>query len=112
MKTSRITQADEHNFQERVLAASHERPVLVDFSADWCGPCRAIAPVMNKIAEEYAERLSVIQIDADENMKLCGHYRLRGFPTVLLFVAGEEVGRFGGFKPTPQVREFIDGHLA
>ena len=102
---------EEGDFAERVVAASRLRPVLVDFSAEWCAPCRAIEPVMARIAEEYAGRVSVLKVDADENMKLCGHYRLRGFPTVLLFVGGEEVDRFGGFKPTPQIREFLDRHL-
>ena len=106
-----ILEAEEKNFTQVVVEASRERPVLVDFSAEWCAPCRAIEPVMHKIADELAGRLTVVKVDADENMKLCGHYRLRGFPTVLLFADGEEQGRFAGFRPTHQVKEFIDDHL-
>ncbi|GAB6040086.1 thioredoxin family protein [Endothiovibrio diazotrophicus] len=106
-----IIEVDEGNFADAVVAASHQKPVLVDFSAEWCAPCRAIEPVMHKIADEMGERLTVAKVDADENMKLCGHYRLRGFPTVLLFQNGEEKGRFAGFKPTPQVKEFVEQHL-
>lgn len=106
-----ILEADEKSFAEVVVEASREKPVLVDFSAEWCSPCRAIEPVMHKIADELAERITVVKVDADENMKLCGHYRLRGFPTVLLFDGGEELGRFAGFRPTPQVKEFIEEHL-
>ena len=106
-----IVEADEHNFAQVVVEGSKERPVLVDFSAEWCAPCRAIEPVMHKIADEMVDRLTVVKVDADENMKLCGHYRLRGFPTVLLFQNGEEKGRFAGFRPTHQVKDFIEEHL-
>ena len=82
-----ITTVDLHDFDSRVLASSHEAPVLVDFWADWCSPCRVIAPVLERVITEYngAARLAKLEVDAGENMKLAGHYRVRGFPTIILF---------------------------
>lgn len=106
-----IFNAEEHDFKEKVLDASHQQPVLVDFTADWCGPCHALKPVLERVIPEYEGRVLLAKVDADENMKLCGHYRLRGFPTVLLFIDGAEVGRFAGSKSPQALREFIDGHV-
>lgn len=106
-----IFNAEEADFKEKVLQASHERPILVDFWADWCGPCLALGPVLEKVIPEYEGAVALAKVDADENMKLAGHFRLRGFPTVILFINGEEVDRFAGAKPFHFVREFIDGHL-
>src|SRR5512143_25278 len=106
-----IFDATRDNFQEKVIDASHQQPVMVDFWADWCGPCLALSPVLDRIIPEYEGRVLLAKIDADENMKLCGHYKLRGFPTVLLFINGEEVERFSSARPMPFVREFIDRHL-
>lgn len=98
-------------FQEKVIEASHLQPVLVDIGADWCGPCLVLEPVMEKIIPEYEGRVLLAKIDADENMKIAGHYRVRGFPTVILFINGEEVDRFHGAKPFHTVRDFIGQHL-
>jgi len=106
-----IFDIDGDQFQEQVLDASHQQPVLVDFWADWCSPCLAIAPVLAKLIPEYEGQVLLAKIDADENMKLAGHYRLRGFPTIIMFVSGEEVARFGGMKPAHEIRRFIDEHL-
>ena len=78
-------------FQQRVIEASQQQPVLVDFWADWCSPCLMIAPVLAKVIPEYEGQVLLAKIDADENMKLAGHYKLRGFPTIIMFVNGEEV---------------------
>ena len=108
-----ITTVDLHDFDSRVLASSHEAPVLVDFWADWCSPCRVIAPVLERVITEYngAARLAKLEVDAGENMKLAGHYRVRGFPTIILFSRGEERGRFSGAHPAPYIRAFIEQHL-
>lgn len=106
-----IFTVDEAEFKEKVIDASHATPILVDFSADWCGPCLALAPVLHKVIPEYDGKVLLALVDADENMKLCGHYRLRGFPTVLLFIDGEEVDRFSSAHPAPYVREFLDRHI-
>lgn len=107
-----IFDIDGDQFQEKVIDASHTQPVLVDFWADWCSPCLMIAPVLAKVIPEYDGRVLLAKIDADENMKLAGHYKLRGFPTIIMFINGEEVARFGGAKPAQEIRLFIDSHLS
>jgi len=107
-----IFEIDEDQFQQRVIEASHTQPILVDFWADWCSPCLMIAPILTKMIPEYAGKILLAKIDADENMKLCGHYRLRGFPTLILFVNGEEVARVGGAQSAQQLRGFIEPHLS
>ena len=104
--------ASYEDFQKRVLDASQQHPVLVDFWADWCSPCLVIAPVLERIIDEYAGAvlLAKVEVDAGENMKLAGHYRVRGFPTVMLFSEGEERGRFSGAHPAPFVRNFVETH--
>jgi len=102
---------NEAEFAERVLAASALTPVLVDFWADWCPPCRVLTPVLERLADEYAGRFVLAKIEADENMKLAGRYKLRGFPTAILFVNGEPVDQFSGARPPEFVREFIDRQL-
>lgn len=106
-----IFDADVDTFEEKVIQASHQQPVLVDFWADWCSPCLMIAPVLAKVIPEYEGRVLLAKVDADENMKLAGRFKLRGFPTIILFVNSEEVARFGGAKPAHEVRKFIDEHL-
>lgn len=100
------------DFEERVLAPSHERPVLVDLWAEWCSPCLVIAPVLERLIAEFDGRvhLAKVEVDEGENMKLAGHNRVRGFPTVILFEKGEEQARFSGAKPAHFIREFIEQH--
>jgi len=102
-----------HDFDEQVIAASHATPVLVDFWADWCAPCHAIAPHLARAVEDAAGavRLVKVEVDEGENMKLAGHYRLRGFPTVMLFQYGEERGRFSGARSTHWIAQWLDEHL-
>jgi putative thioredoxin len=106
-----IFNADEHDFQAKVVAASTGKLILADFWADWCGPCHALTPVLLRVIPEYAGRVLLAKVEADENMKLAGHYKMRGFPTVLLFSGGELKDHFTGAKPAQFVREFIDKHL-
>jgi thioredoxin 1 len=108
-----IAAVDLRDFDKVVLAASHEQPVLVDFWADWCSPCLVIAPVLERVIAEYAGavRLAKLEVDAGDNMKLAGHYRVRGFPTIILFSRGEDRGRFSGAHPAPYVRAFIQQHM-
>ena len=106
-----IIDANEDDFAERVIAASSHTPVLVDFWADWCGPCRVLTPVLERLVEEYAGRFVLAKVEADENMRLAGRYKLRGFPTAILFVNGEPVDQFSGARAPEFVREFLDQHF-
>jgi len=102
---------NEDDFAERVIAASSTTPVLVDFWADWCSPCRVLTPVLERLVAEYGGRFVLAKVEADENMKLAGRYRLRGFPTAILFINGEPVDQFSGARPPDYVREFLNRHL-
>ena len=101
-------------FDQKVIMTSREVPVLVDLWADWCMPCLVIAPKLKALIGEYEGRLKLakVEVDEGENMRLAGKYQVRGFPTVILFVDGEERGRFHGAKPLIYLREFVDEHLA
>ncbi len=111
--SDRIFVASLDNFDALVIRASHEKPILVDLWADWCSPCRVIAPILNKISHEYGDRLGIAKLEVDDgdNMKIAGHYKVRGFPTLILFMKGEEVGRFSGAKPLQFIRNFLDQHI-
>lgn len=100
------------DFDTLVLQASHQRPILVDFWADWCPPCIAIAPVLQSVIQDYAGAVALakLEVDEGENMKLAGRYQVRGFPTVILFRDGEEQGRFSGAQSKAFIAEFIDTH--
>ena len=107
-----VYNASLETFEEVVIGDSHRRPVLVDLWADWCPPCLVIAPVLEKVVGDYGGRVALvkIEVDAGDNMKIAGRYRVRGFPTILLIEAGEEVGRFSSARPAHFVREFIEQH--
>ncbi len=100
-------------FEHDVVWQSRQRPMLVDFWADWCAPCLVIAPVLERVLEELggAVGLAKLEVDEGENMKLAGHYRVRGFPTVILFDDGDEVARFSGARSRTQILEFIRSHI-
>jgi putative thioredoxin len=108
-----IFDTDTHHYEEDVIAASHDRLVLVDLWADWCGPCHHLAPVLARVVPGYdgRVRLAKVEVDAGDNMKIAGRNGARGFPTVLLYRNGEVVDRFHGAKPEHFVREFIERHL-
>lgn len=101
------------SFKQDVLVASAERPMLVDFWADWCSPCLVIAPLLERVLSDLkgAVGLAKLEVDRGENMKLAGHYRVRGFPTVILFEDGQELGRFSGTRSRPQIISFIKDHV-
>ena len=99
-------------FDQDVLSASHEKPVLVDFWAEWCPPCVVVAPLLEQVVKERDGDVLLVKLEVDEgeNMKLAGRYQVRGFPTIILFEDGEEKGRFSGAKPASHIEQFIDEH--
>lgn len=108
-----IFDVDLEQYEEKVMLASHDKPVLVDLWAEWCSPCLVVAPILKKLIEENDGQLLLakVEVDEGENMKLAGRYKVRGFPTVLLINKGEEVARFSGAKPLSFLRNFIDENL-
>jgi putative thioredoxin len=102
---SDVTVAD---FDAKVLAASQKVPVVVDFWAPWCQPCRILKPILEKLAVEYDGQFILAKINSDENQELSARYGVRGIPAVKAFVGGQPVDEFTGALPESQVREFIE----
>jgi thioredoxin 1 len=105
-KPLEVTDAD---FQSEVLDA--DKPVLVDFWAEWCGPCRMIAPSVKQIADEYTEELKVAKVDVDENPAVPSRYGIVGIPTLMLFKNGQVVERITGALPKNRILAQILPHL-
>lgn len=101
-----VTDAD---FDTTVLAA--EKPVLVDFWADWCGPCRQLAPILDQIAEEHGDKIDVVKLDADNNPLTPAKYRVTGLPTMNLFVGGEVVKSIVGVRPKAALLQELSDYL-
>ncbi|NDJ54864.1 MAG: thioredoxin [Chloroflexi bacterium] len=97
------------SFEEEVLEA--DGAVLVDFWAEWCGPCKMIAPIVDELATEYEGQLAVAKLDADENPNTMQAYGIMGIPTLILFKDGQPVERITGFRPKDQLLKVIQPHL-
>jgi len=103
--------ATDQDFMHTVVEASSSRPVLVDFWAPWCGPCRTLMPMLDRIADDYAGRFTLAKLNTDEAPRVAGHLNIRSIPTVMLFRNGEVVDQFVGVQPESAIRAMLDRHL-
>ncbi|MES1941109.1 Thioredoxin [Salinisphaera sp. T5B8] len=104
-----IVKVSDDSFEQDVLSASG--PVLVDYWAEWCGPCKMIAPVLDEIADEYDGRLTVAKLNIDDNPNTPPKYGIRGIPTLMLFKDGEVAATKVGSVSKTQLTEFVDQHI-
>jgi putative thioredoxin len=106
-----IIEITRENFQEIVIQGSAERPVLVDFWAEWCAPCRSLMPMLAKLADEYRGKFLLAKLNTEEQRELAARFGIRSLPTVKLFRNGEPVDEFMGALPEAQIRAFLERHI-
>lgn len=104
-----IDHANDSNFNEKVL--NSPKPVIVDFWAQWCGPCKMLAPVIEKVANNLEGSVDVIKVDVDENPVIASTYGISSIPTIILFKDGKPLGKLVGFRPAEQIESAIKGAL-
>lgn len=103
---SAVKHISEQTFQQQVLQSP--LPVLVDFYADWCGPCRMLAPTLEKLAGEFAGRVAIVKVNIDDNPKLAGQYRVESIPTLMVVANGEILAQKAGLLPEAGLRHFLE----
>ena len=104
-----IVHISDESFEEEVLQS--ERPVLIDYWAEWCGPCKMIAPVLDEIATEYSDRLKVVKLNIDDNPQTPPKYGIRGIPTLMVYKAGQVEATKVGAVSKAQLTAFLDDSL-
>jgi thioredoxin 1 len=106
---SKPTEVNDGNFEQMVLQS--KTPVLVDFWAAWCGPCRMVAPVVEELAGEYDGKVSMVKLNVDENPKTASQYGIMSIPTLLIFKDGAPVSNIVGFRPKAELKRSLDAVL-
>ncbi|MFT4762527.1 MAG: thioredoxin 1 [Paraglaciecola sp.] len=104
-----VTQVTDINFNE--LVTNSTMPVLLDFYAHWCGPCKVIGPIIDELAEEYDGRALVAKVNTEENPQLSQHFKVKSIPTLLFIHQGKLVERYQGLVPKPNLEEILDGYI-
>lgn len=102
-----IANVTEATFADQVLAASHERPVVVDFWAAWCGPCHQLSPLLERVAQRYADDVTVVKVDVDAAPNISRQYRIQGIPAVKAFRGAQVVSEFTGVQPEANIERFF-----
>ena len=105
-----ITTVDQNSFQKTVLES--QKPVLVDFWAPWCAPCRAVAPIVEELAKEYNDKVEFAKVNVDEAPFVASNYGIMSIPTLIIFKDGKPVEHVIGFKPKNQLKKILDRVLA
>ncbi|SUD92198.1 thioredoxin [Psychrobacter phenylpyruvicus] len=104
-----IVNSTDSNFEKDVVQS--DLPVLVDFWAAWCGPCKAIAPILEELAEDYKDKVKVVKVDVDENPETASRFGIRSIPTLMVFKGGEKVDMVMGLQPKADLAALLDKHL-
>lgn len=104
-----LPEVDEATFNEEVLRA--KGPVLVDFSAVWCGPCKLLDPIVEQLAQEWTGKVKVVKLDVDNSPNIAMQYQVMGVPTLMLFVGGESRERIVGYQPKDRILSKLNPHL-
>ena len=109
--TATVVDVTDATFATEVVEASKRMPVVVDFWAPWCGPCRVLGPIIEKLAGEYAGKVKVAKLNTDDNPRTAQKYGIRSIPTLLVFKGGEPVGQIIGFRPKGDLKKRLDEAL-
>ncbi|SHJ23678.1 thioredoxin [Lutispora thermophila] len=105
----KVNIVNESTFEQEVL--NSDKPVLVDFWAAWCGPCRMVSPIIDELAEEYDGKLKVVKVNVDENPKLASEFEIMSIPSVFLFKNGKKVDGLIGVRPKQMFESMINNHI-